>query len=167
MNPPVKGNALYWIFGTQFGQSFTATSDVRELDAIAVFYAAGNLGSGDPSVTATLYSGEGMLGTILGTAGPVQINSRTTPSGSEIVFGFSGLTLVPGQRYTIDVDPQGPRAGGLMQGGGNYPGGVAYSNGASNSNNDFAFQITGVPETSNLGLIVPGLIVILLRRGRP
>lgn len=145
-------------FGRTFAQSFTAT-DPRT--TIGFGLADENVHLGGLQFTMTLFSGEGVGGTALGSL------TRTFTSlpplddwtADFFDFDFSNITLSLGQRYTAKISSASGRGEVYSTGfyGNLYSGGSMFVDGVPRSpSEDLIFRVVPVPEPSCLALLTFG-----------
>lgn len=151
------------------GQSFTADSSVASLAAIGFRYTDFNSTLADPTVTMTLFEGQGYGGTQLGTVSKVV----TTTGVQWEDFDFSGISLTAGDIYSFRI-VGGPGSGGFSvnSSGDAYTDGT-YLGGAGNPppfTLDLAFRVLGataaVPAPASLPVLAFGLAAFGLARRR-
>ncbi|WP_405205528.1 T9SS type A sorting domain-containing protein [Aquimarina sp. LLG6339-5] len=119
----------------QSGQSFIASCN-GILNSIGILTFTSDL------VNVTLYDGEGYGGTVLGTLTNQTTSPFSTPTDySEFDFSALNITLISGQKYTLDIS----NISGLIaydnEPTPNYADGQRYENGISQANSDLLFLV--------------------------
>ncbi len=133
------------------GQSFTALEG--QLFTTAFHFFAINPGFPNEPVTVALHHGEGLAGPILGTISVVLPGPGGTFStlGEWIESDWSSLniSLIAGEKYTLELDAASPYAGFLGSFHDSYLEGIAFREPLDGTFTDMAFRI-GIWSSSNV-----------------
>lgn len=148
----------------ELGQSFTAVD--ASIAAIALAFSNLNPTLPNTPITMRLYSGAGFGGSIIQSVTETLPDVLPTTSQTPVFydFDFTGVTLVPGQVYTISVQTTSFKVAAVY-GPDAYSGGTLYNTGGAVPSEDLNFRVTAVPAPGALAAL-GGLLAFGARRRR-
>jgi hypothetical protein len=152
-------------FYRPLGQSFTATNSEAQVRIISFLNGTiTNSREVDPTIELIVRNGIGYTGSVVGSQ-TVSSIPASTPSITWINFEFaSPITLIPGQAYTLEFSATNEGLAALSYAfthNNPYSGGTLIErNGAVNTQDDLAFRVIAVPESSTAFLACAGLLCL-------